>query len=405
MRKLLYVGLESYQARYTHQLTGWNTEAFDKRGINYEVVVGERIGDEQINIGSVLDAHGRTHYSLTQNAALVRKLAAGEIGGDDVIFYEDMYTPGIDALPYIFDQIPARDQPRVFFRCLAQTIDPDDFVHRTGMFPWMRRYEQIADHIATKYGSGNGGGILAASEEMVPNLRIAGFKAPVYVTGLPFGKAEVLRRMPPEQWNDRADRVVFAARWDSEKQPGFFLDLAEAYFKHDPECEFVVLTGHRDLKSDDPALLRRLEEAVKSKTCNVKLYEALSKNEYYAFLSDSKVLFNCALQDWVSNTVSEADALGCYPIYPAYRSFPEVFANDPNHMYLPWSLEDAIRKIALVMQKRIAPSLGRISDYQDGTIDRTLDVFLQNEKAEAICRLVDDTQYRRHVSIPKYEVK
>ncbi|MGE8453852.1 MAG: hypothetical protein ACN6OP_25235, partial [Pseudomonadales bacterium] len=213
MHKLFYMGLESYVARYTHQLTQWNTAVFDRRGINYEIITGDRIGDEQINVGSVLDAHGRTHYSLTQNAALVRKLAAGEIGGDDVIFYEDMYTPGIDALPYIFDQLPESKRPRVYFRCLAQTIDPDDFVHRTGMFPWMRRYEQIADHIATKYH----GGILAASEEMVPNLRICEFKAPIFVTGLPFGKAEVMNRMDSEPWAARTNRVCFAARWDQEK--------------------------------------------------------------------------------------------------------------------------------------------------------------------------------------------
>jgi hypothetical protein len=401
MRKLWYVGLESYVARYTHQLTQWNVEVFTRRGINYDLVLGDRIGDEQINVGSVLDAHGRTHYSLTQNATLVRKLASGEITGADTVFYEDMYTPGIDALPYIFDQIPESQRPRVFFRCLAQTIDPDDFVHRTGMFPWMRRYEQIADHIASKYR----GGILVASEEMVPNLRIAEFKAPIYVTGLPFGKAEVQRRMEPEPWHERTNRVVFAARWDSEKQPDFFLDLARKYFEFDPEIRFTVLTGHKELKSNDPALLDRLHKAVESKDCNVGLSEGLSKNEYYAYLADSKVLFNCALQDWVSNTVSEADALGCFPIYPAYRSFPEVFSNNPAHMYLPWSLDDAMRKITLVMQKRQAPKLGAISDYQDGTIDRTLDVFQRKGNSVELERLEQHKGYRRYVAIPKYKVE
>ena len=41
----------------------------------------------------------------------------------------------------------------------------------------------------------------------------------------------------------------------------------------------------------------------------LKIYENLKKDEYYKILADSRVLFNCALQDWVSNTVSEADAL------------------------------------------------------------------------------------------------
>ena len=57
----------------------------------------------------------------------------------------------------------------------------------------------------------------------------------------------------------------------------------------------------------------------------LKIYENLKKDEYYEILADSRVLFNCALQDWVSNTVSEADSLGTNVLFPAYRSFPETF--------------------------------------------------------------------------------
>ena len=38
MRKLYYMGLEPYKARYTLQLQDWNTSVFDRRGINYVVV-------------------------------------------------------------------------------------------------------------------------------------------------------------------------------------------------------------------------------------------------------------------------------------------------------------------------------------------------------------------------------
>jgi len=34
MRKLYYMGLEPYEARYTLQLQDWNTEAFEKRGLD-----------------------------------------------------------------------------------------------------------------------------------------------------------------------------------------------------------------------------------------------------------------------------------------------------------------------------------------------------------------------------------
>jgi hypothetical protein len=33
MGKLYYMGLESYKARYTLQLTEWNKRVFDRRGV------------------------------------------------------------------------------------------------------------------------------------------------------------------------------------------------------------------------------------------------------------------------------------------------------------------------------------------------------------------------------------
>jgi hypothetical protein len=48
-----------------------------------------------------------------------------------------MFQPGIESLPYILDQVPESLRPRIFVRCLAQAIDPDDFVHVWGMAEWM----------------------------------------------------------------------------------------------------------------------------------------------------------------------------------------------------------------------------------------------------------------------------
>jgi hypothetical protein len=118
---------------------------------------------------------------------------------------------------------------------------------------------------------------------------------------------------------------------------------------------------------------------------------------YYRLLNDSRVLFNCALQDWVSNTVSEADALGCNVLYPAYRSFPETFANDHERMYIPWSLEDAINKLHPLLCDPHA-NLGKISDYNDGTIDRVCDIL--EGKGEQWLRMSAD--YRKHTKEAKY---
>ena len=74
------MGLESYQARYTFQLTDWTKRAYEKRGVKYEIVPGDTIDDsEAIVTGQVLDAHGRSYFSMSQMMNLVKMLKAGEI--------------------------------------------------------------------------------------------------------------------------------------------------------------------------------------------------------------------------------------------------------------------------------------------------------------------------------------
>ena len=107
------MGLESYQARYTYQLTDWTKRAYDKRNIDYVIVPGEQIDDsEAIVTGQVLDAHGRSYFGMSQMMNLVKMLKAGEITDKDIIFFEDMFQPGMEALPYILMQTPKKYQPQ-----------------------------------------------------------------------------------------------------------------------------------------------------------------------------------------------------------------------------------------------------------------------------------------------------
>jgi len=395
MRKLYYMGLESYEARYTLQLTEWNRRVFDRRGLDVVYVPGTTIDNTQaISVGQVLDAHGRSFFAMSQMMNLVQMMKNGAVTGEDVIYFEDMFQPGIESLPYIMDQIPTEQRPQVWIRCLAQAIDPDDFVHVWGMAGWMSTYEKMVNHFVT--------GVLATNEEMVAHMRIAGWTAPIYnISGLAFGKDEVLERIGGKAnikpFGDRPRRVGFAARFDQEKQPGFFMDLIEMYGELTTEpCEFAIYSGG-PLRSNNPeyvARARRMEAEGQ-----LQIYDNISKNEYYAHLNNTRVLFNCALQDWVSNTVSEADTLGANVLYPAYRSFPETFANDPNRLYVPWSIDDAYHKMCNLLQTP-HHNMGLISDWNNGTVDRIVDIITgQGDQWNR-----SGNRYRDHVPHEKYQV-
>jgi hypothetical protein len=325
---------------------------------------------------------------MSQMMNLVQMMKAGEITSNDIIFFEDMFQPGIEALPYILQQSPDNYRPQIYLRCLAQSIDPDDFVHVWGMSKWMSLYEEMCNEIPNVT-------ILASNEEMVANMRIANWKAPIYnISGLSFGKEEVQSRVEQKPFVERKQRVVFGARWDQEKQPQFFMDLAQAYKQKHPETEFAICAGG-PLRSNNQFYVDEARHLEKEGILTIN--ENLQKNEYYNILADSRVLFNCALQDWTSNTISEADALGANVLFPAYRSFPEVMANDHTRMYAPWSQQDAMNKLELLLSKP-SPSMGKISDWTDGTVDRMLDIM--TGKGEQWRR--DGPHYRTPVSEDKY---
>lgn len=384
------MGLEPYEGRYTLQLTEWAERAFKKRGIEYVIVPGTTIDNSKaIVTGQVLDAHGRSYFGMSQLMNLVKMMKAGEITSNDAIFFEDMFQPGMESLPYILQQSPEKYRPKIFLRCLAQAIDPDDFVHVWGMSKWMSLYEEMCNEIPNVH-------ILATNEEMVAHMRIANWRAPIYnISGLSFGKQEVLSRVKTvKPFEQRTKRVCFAARFDQEKQPDFFMDLIQRVRKQDPSIEFAVFSGG-PLRSNNEKYLTRARNL--ESRGDLKIYENLKKDEYYELLADSRVLFNCALQDWVSNTVSEADTLGCNVLYPAYRSFPETFANDRDRLYIPWSQEDAYQKLNILLM-RPHENMGKLSDWTDGTIDRMVDIMTGD--GEQWRR--DGRHYRDRVAESKY---
>lgn len=391
MRKLFYMGLESYEGRYTLQLQDWSERAFKKRGIDYEIVTGQEIDNtKSIQVGQVLDAHGRSYFSMSQMMNLVQMMRNGEVTGEDAIFFEDMFSPGFESLPYIMCQIPEEQRPQIFVRCLAQAVDPDDFVHVWGMSKWMSLYEAMVNETPNVH-------VLATNEEMVAHMKIANWTAPLYnISGLAFGKDEVQERGGQSlPFHERERRVVFAARWDQEKQPDFYMDLIERVTEKNPSTTFALLQGG-PLRSNNPKYIDRARKL--QAEGKLEIHENLKKNEYYDIVKNSRVLFNCALQDWVSNTVSEADALGTNVLYPAYRSFPETFANDPQRLYIPWSLDDAEDKLLYLLDHE-NEAVGDISDWTNGTIDRCIDIMEGN--GEQWRR--DDMRYRDYVAEAKYD--
>ena len=366
LRKLYYVPLEKYTSRYTLQLEDWTVTQFRALGATVVVVPGCSELNS-INTGQVLDAFSRPIHAMKQIEWLLKEVRDFNISNEDFIFFEDMFHPGLESLAYVFSQLKyggdSRRVPKIGLRCLAQTVDPDDFTHYTGMYKWMRKFEEMVINFVDC--------LFVASTEQMNFMKVAGWNIPIYVTGLPFNKQEVLNfAYNGNPWPDfdcRPYKVVFASRIAKEKQPNFLGALALVLSKvTDFKLEVAVLSG---TKVDNYAKYHIFTEALQSGA--LQLYDDLSKAEYYKHLKSSRVMFNCSLQDWVSNTASEADTLGCNLVYPAYRSFPEAFDNNIEQLYIPWSLKDAVDRVFYALQNP-QDNLGIFSSRQNETNAKTL---------------------------------
>jgi len=303
-RKLFYFPLESYKERYTMQLSapvvGWLERRWVHEGMDYVRIEGESLRDS-ITDGSVLDVLNRSHWSTTQIANFVKLMASGEVTNDDVLYFDDFWHPGFSALPYMFKITGIK--PRVYAMLHAQSIDKNDFTYP--MRHWMRHFEHGISKVLD--------GIFVTSTCLQDLCFYHGVGTPknVFLTGLPYNSEEVTERMMTTSPSDRKKRVTFSSRWDKEKDPMFFLDVAREVKKVNPEIEFVITTCSKTLRSNDVRLLNKLKKAIKEKT--VILKENLSKEEYYQNLLETAIQFNCADQDFVSWTLLEATTAGCSP--------------------------------------------------------------------------------------------
>ena len=354
---LFYIPLESYAARYTLQwsapVTGWLERNWVKAGIQYHRV-DPGFTPREIKHGSVVDGVGRSLYCFDQIRMLLDLAEAGQITDNDVIYFDDFWTPGLEALPYAFHLMGIK--PKMYAFLHAQSVDEFDFTHP--MRGWMRHFEQ---------------GIAAALDGIfvcgpcLQDLVVFGGIAPrekVHVTGHPFNSEEVMERMPVDyaqfvkgvllnEEPARENKVIFSSRWDSEKNPKFFLAVADRVLNEYPELDakFVVCTSAAKLRSNDRMNVEALYNSMEAYPDNIILKQGLTKEQYYEELCTAKVQMNTADQDFVAITLLEASVAGTYPIYPYFRSFPETFDRQPGFMYTRLDEDEAAMMVGDVLSR------------------------------------------------------
>jgi hypothetical protein len=380
MTTLWYFSIEPVKSRYTEQLCNvWMPNAFAsvikfRQNMQVKTIEGETTQDD-IKWGSVLDATGRGIYSLTQVSNFLKALDNGAVANGDKLFFQDFWTPGIEAIFYAASLMHVRLE--IYSMCHAQTFDKYDFTYP--MKYWMRPIElSYANEQA---------GIFVASSIHKELLKVAGVNVPIHVVSLPIDYYSVRNRIH----EDKRDMVTFVSRLDREKQPEFMLEVAMKFLEKHTNWIWYITTSSKQFRSDVPRFIQKLFDA-SQKQSRLFLTCGLTKAEYYLTLGNSKINFNSSLQDFVSWTLLEACIAGCDLVYPNFRSFVECVPQD--RLYKAFDVESALHLFdEVIKQPQRHYSIARQANY--GRM-KEADIIINGADHEY--NIYEETKYEHDIS-------
>lgn len=355
---LYYLPLEEYMERYTYFMScndGWAMDHFKKNHVDFLRIDGKSLSNT-INTGKVLDCFGRCYFAMSQIMHLVELLKDGVIKDNDIIYVEDFWHPGIESLFYIRHLSGIKFKIGTFLH--AQSVDDTDFAY--AMRDWMRPIE---------IGYGKGFDFIFVCSKILKQLCIdggIGTKENIHVVGLPYNSTRLLEQltdMGMEVNQEKEDYVLFASRFDDEKDPMFFLDLVERC----PDIKFKLVCPRKMITSN-LEVLSRLNNIIGKENSNLELIDtSKSKLDYYNALAKAKVVFNCADQDWVSWTLLECCTFKCNPLYPKWKDFPLELNYNENYLYEKRNLIECEQKLRKLLTKDFDNDLQKIVDKHDNS--------------------------------------
>ncbi len=280
--RIWHVPIEPLEERYSSQWIDWFAK--HQEGVEQDWILPERRLSRTIETGAFLDVHDTSAWKAQQVEMIARRLKNGIIEDGDVLFFHDLWFPGIEALAYIRDGAKQRFK---IAGCLhAGLWDREDFLYRQGMMKWGLYFEramlEIVDHVfvATDFHKQ----LIRTTHE----LHIA--EQQISVTGFPIYPDDFV--VSGHLRNSQL--VIFPHRLDAEKGVNEFNVLAE------------VMAGNG------------IQFVCTAAVCN-------TKQEYYNLLSKASVAVSCAYQETWGIAMQEALFSGCIPIVPDRLSYVELY--------------------------------------------------------------------------------
>lgn len=286
MNKIISVPIEPMELRYSSQWIKWFEQEFNRLGYPSLTIMPDRALTNKIRTGEFLDVLGTNHFKAQQLAIICELIDGGDIEENDVLFFHDLWFPGLEMLQYIRDG--GGPQFKITGCMHAGTWDQFDFLSRQGMEYWAKRIENAWFSFVDK--------VFVATDfhkSLILSSRILDADK-IKVTGFPIYPDSI------QESEIKLNRIVFPHRLAPEKQPDCFDMLRDWSNDHGS------LAGYDFFKT---------------------MENWYDKQEYYRQLANSNIAISFALQETWGIAMQEAALSGAIPVVPDRLSYSELYLN------------------------------------------------------------------------------
>lgn len=292
MTTIWVVALEPISMRYTkdwyNDIPNILAKDISKRNLKWKVMTipGEQVADKTTK-GAFLDFGATNFYKGSQVANISHQFSEGRVKAGDKFLVTDFWHFGITAIRYMSELL---DIP-IEIHCIAHAgaYDPTDILGLKMSKEWPMHQEKAWFHASDYFYFGTE----FHRQLFLTNLKIQKkFHKKAIRTGQPY--REVAQRCTVNfDYDKRDDVIIFTHRLNEDKQPEIFEDLVQYL----PDEWGYVITQKNNY----------------------------SKEEYYAVLAQSKMVFSCALHENLGIGMMEGVLNGCVPIVPSRACYDEIY--------------------------------------------------------------------------------
>lgn len=315
-RQLILVPLESLSERYTGQWYRHLPIEFGKAGYDVHVIDGVPLLDDDIKVGTFLDINSTCHYKAVQLQRIAGMFSSGLIEQGATFFFSDIEFWGVEQVRLLARMNGIKIRMFGFLHAASYT-EGDAFAvaadfQRYTEVGWIAAFDKV--FVGSEY-----------HKRAVINRRLKPLGATKLAERIVVTKNPMFVSEYPKLRLKRKKRMLLTNRFDTEKSVDHTMGLFEILKVRHPDWEFIITTGRKEFRSNDPKLVARARALETRGVLTIKA--GLTKEQYHRELAQAAIVVTHSREENYGLCVAESILYGCAPLMWKGASHPEFVSH------------------------------------------------------------------------------